>query len=233
MEASETDETLPAFVAAQVRAVAGDVRQREAPLTTWLVVLLTLLFAQQVVAAQLAGVRIQDVAGHLFVEHTAAAWLLSFFLHRNLLHFGTNVALILLLGRVVEATVAEREFLLLVVAAAVASVLGGIAFTATFTPRPVAVYGASGLGFALATYSLALPLGSATPLRSTYRPEHLFETLSPAEELALLVGAAAALHVAVDLVTGPYLTMHWVNGGHAVGALVGLLFGLALRERSS
>lgn len=227
MDATESERPPERFLLRLLRAVAADLRARDSPVTTAVVGLVALLFAQQAAAAVLSGVAVQTVAGHLFLEDARRAWLLSFFLHRNLLHFGTNVVLIWFLGRVVEGTVSRRAYALFVVSAATASVVGGYLFTTTFTDGPIAVYGASGLGFALATYALVLPLQTGAPPRVAYRLEHLLGALSPAEELAVLIGGTAVLHVLLDVATGPFFTAHWINGGHAVGAAAGVLAGLA------
>lgn len=221
---------MTAFVVDAARSLGADLRDRSAPITTAITLLLIVLFGQQVAAALVAGVSIEAIASHLFLEYTTWAWLLSVFLHRNLVHFGTNVALIWLLGRVVEQSFGRHSYLPFVVLAAAASVVGGLLFTAAFTSAPVAVYGASGVGFALATYALSLPLASATSVRAAYRFEHLFGALTPAEELAFVVGLSAALTVLFDLLTGPYWTVHWANGGHTAGAVVGCLAG-ATRAR--
>lgn len=225
MERPAPDDSLPGFLLEQGRALVADLQSREAPVTTWLLVLVALVFGQQAAVAWRTGASIEAVASHLFVEYTAWAWLLSAFLHRSVLHVLANVAIVLVLGRVVEDRIARSEYLVLLVVAGVASTVGGVLFTAPFVDVPVAVYGASGLGYALATVSLWLPAASAGSLRAAYRPAHLLDSLEPAEELAVLVGVAAVLHVALDVATGPYRTAQWVNGGHAVGALVGLLAG--------
>lgn len=226
MDATEASRSPWRFAAHVVRAVVADLRSRQAPVTTVLVGVLTAVFAWQVATGALAGVDAEAVAGYLFVEYPRRAWLLSFFLHRNVVHFGSNAVLLWFLGRVVEPTISERAFLAFVVVAAATSVVGGYLFTATLTDVPVAVYGASGLGFGLATYALLLPLQTAPRPLSSREPTRLLDPLTPAEELAVLVGLAATIQVLLDLATGPFFTAYWANGGHTVGAAAGLGAGL-------
>lgn len=230
MSGTESGRSLSAFVLHAVHSLGADLRARDAPITTVLAILLLVVFLEQAAAALLAGVSIEAIASHLFLEYTTWAWLLSFFLHRNLVHFATNVALIWLLGRVLEASFPRWAYVAFVGLTAVASTLGGLLFTASFTSDPVAVYGASGLGFALATYALSIPLATADSVRAAYRLEHLFGALTPAEELAFLIGLSAVLTVLIDLLTGPFWTVYWANGGHTAGAAVGCLAG-AIRAR--
>lgn len=225
MERPAADDGFGDFARRRAAAIAADLRSRESPATLGLLALVAVVFAQQVVVARSHGVPIEAVVGHVFLERTRAAWLLSTLLHRSVPHVAANVAMLALLGRVVEDVTPTPHYLGVLLAAAVVSTLGGVLFTATFTDGPVAVYGASGLGYALATHSLWLPAVAAGSVRAGYRVEHLLEELRPAEELVVLVGAAAVLHVALDVVTGPFLTAEWLNGGHAGGALVGLVAG--------
>lgn len=216
-----------ATVATRLWLVGADLFDRRSPVATWLVCLLLIVFAAQTVVGRLAGGSAATVAGGLFLEYEVWAWSLSVLLHRNLLHLGANVGLLWLLGRVIEPIVGRRRFLALLAALAVGSVLGGFLFTAALVDRPVAVYGASGLAFGLATFTVWLPATNtdAGGVRSTICVWRRFDGCSPAEKLAVLVGLAAIATVLVDVVTGPAFTAYWINGGHAGGAAVGLVAG--------
>lgn len=307
MALPKPDESPPGFLWRWFRSVGADVRDRRAPVTTGFVGFVAVIFLEQVAAAHLAGVAVADVADYLFAEYSVWAWVLSAFVHRGVLHFGTNVLLLVLLGRVVEDAIGRRSaaaeagsrrdratveagrardraatesgtwrdraavegvdgvrdssaremgssflsgawlsYLWLLLVAAAGSTAGGALLVAAFTDRPFAVYGASGVGYALATYSLWLPAlassgatatgaptvpriaradGSLASLRERYRLEHLLDGLRPGEEFAMLVGVAAVANVCFDVLTGPYMTAYWINGGHAAGAVVGIVVG--------
>lgn len=211
--------------ATTLRGLLSDLRQREAPITQWVLLAICLVVLGQTVAAVYLHASILGVTSYFFLEYPIPAWSLSFFLHRDVLHFLANIALIGLIGRVVEQDFSSRAYLWFLAGSAILSGIGGYAFRAAFTSGPVAAYGASGFGFALATYSLALPFRGGHGIQQSLSPESLLANTSPAERFVFLLGISAVLKVLLNLLTGPFFTVDWTNGAHLVGALVGITVG--------
>lgn len=206
-------------------ALVAELRDAHAPITTWLVGVTAVAFAGQVALAFDTGVSVRLVTGALFLEYPEATWVLSPVLHRDASHFAVNAALLALLGTVVEREFAPSRYLGFLLAAAAVSSALAFAVQAPFTDKHVAAYGASGLVFALATYSLRY-----TRLRLPRSLDGVADVLlgapTPATRLAAVVGVSAVLLVVVDLLSAPYFAPNWVNGAHLGGALVGLLGGV-------
>ncbi|MEA5388870.1 hypothetical protein VB773_04560 [Haloarculaceae archaeon H-GB2-1] len=132
-----------------------------------------------------------------------------------------NLLLIAFLGRLAEPNFSTRSYAAFFVGVAITSVSGGFLAIALFDRGPVVAYGASGLGFALAGYSLQYLRGIDRPVLRGGATS----SLSSAEWLAVIVGLAAVFTVALDVGTGPFFDAYWLNGAHAVGLVVGLLVG--------
>lgn len=206
-----------------LRGLGSDLRNRESPITLKIVLAISLVFLAQEVAAVLLGTSILGVTSYFFLEYPVPAWLLSFFLHKGVKHFFANIALIGFVGRVVEPEFSRRLYLLFIVGSAVLSEAGAFLLKAPFTSKPVAAYGASGFGFALATYSLSFPYRDREGPLVALKPRFLLSNTTPAERIAFLLGVSALLTVVLDLASGPYFTTEWVNGAHLVGVLLGLI----------
>lgn len=211
--------------ATTLRGLPSDLRKREAPITQWVLLAICLVVLGQTLAAVYLHTSILGVTSYFFLEYPIPAWSLSFFLHRDVLHFLANIALIGLIGRVVEQDFPSRTYLWFLVVSAILSGIGGYAFRAAFTSDPVAAYGASGFGFTLATYSLSFPFRGGYGIRQSLNPENLLANTSPAERFVFLLGISAVLKVLLNLLTGPYFTVNWTNGAHLVGALIGIIVG--------
>lgn len=207
------------------RAAVGeflvDLRDRESPLTALVVATVVLVFAVQTLTAARAGAPVGVVTAVVFHERPALAWLLSPFLHRDLAHLVANVVVVALVGRVVEPAFAPRDYVAFLLAAAVLAGLGGYLSKAAFTGAPVTAYGASGVAYAVAGYALRFPFAGTSVGVDALAPDRLLATTTPAERVAAVFGVAAVATVAVDVVTGPYLALDWLNGAHLVGLAVG------------
>lgn len=204
------------------RDLRADLQNRDSPITQRMVLAICVVFLAQEIAAVYFGASILGVTSYVFLHYPVPAWLLTFFLHRGAMHFLANVALIGVVGRVVEPEFSERRYLAFLVDPAVLSALGAYLAKAPFTAKPVAAYGASGFGYALAAYSLRFPSRHDDALLDVVTFGTNPVEIPLAERIAFLLGVAAVLTVALDLLTGPYLTAEWVNGAHLVGVIVGV-----------
>lgn len=222
---SEEPSRLPDFQLSftTLRELSTDLQNRHSPITSYVVFAICFVFLTQELAAVYFGASILGVTSYFFLHYPVPAWLLTFFLHKGVMHFLANVALIGFVGRVVEPTFSKREYLLFLVGTIVLSALGAYAFKAPFTTKPVAAYGASGFGYALAAYSLRLPYRHGDGLLDMWKLRNPSLGTPLADRLACLLGVSAILAVALDLFTGPYMTAEWVNGAHLVGVVVGVI----------
>lgn len=216
-----------------LRGITSDLRDRHSPVTHKIVLAICLVFFVQELAAAYLGASILGVTSYFFLHYPVPAWLLTFFLHKGVMHFLANVAIIGFLGRVVESTFSKRKYVLFLVGTMVLSAIGAYAVKAPFTTKPVAAYGASGFGYALAAYSLRFPFRHGDALLDVVAfGANPIET-PPAERIAFSIGVGAVVMVALDLLTGPYLTGEWVNGAHLVGVILGLFVGFHLTKVTS
>ncbi|MFB6184554.1 MAG: rhomboid family intramembrane serine protease [Haloarculaceae archaeon] len=191
-------------------AASRQLRAAQSPVTIWLVGTILVVFGAQVATSVTTGVPVGVATTHLFYVRPGLAWVLSPLLHRGPMHAATNALLIGYLGRLVEGHFGTRAYAAFLVAATVGSVTGGYLAIVAFRSGPVAAYGASGIGFALAGYSLQYP----------FRTDP-----TPAEWLAAIVGVSAVATVVVDVATGPFFGPLWINGAHAVGLALGVIAG--------
>jgi membrane associated rhomboid family serine protease len=129
-------------------------------------------------------------------------------LHRDALHLGANVLMLVVLAPV-ESRLSRRGFLAFVLVTAYVSVLCGALWSLTFTEKEfVAFYGISGTVFAMAGYGLA----------ATVRDYRAGEELTAP---LVYMGVAVVGAVVLDLwgvVSGGSLAL---NMGHVSGVVVG------------
>ncbi len=225
MSSEQSKTPFSKFYPTTVRQYTEDLRNRHSPITNKVILAICLVFLAQELAAVYFGASIPGVTFYFFLHYPVPAWLLTFFLHQGVMHFLTNVALIGFVGRVVEPTFSKRGYLLFLVGTMVLSALGAYAVKAPFTAKPVAAYGASGFGYALAAYSLRFPLRHGDALLDVLAFGINPVETPPAERIAFLFGVSAVAMVVLDVLTGPYLTAEWVNGAHLVGVGVGVAVG--------
>jgi membrane associated rhomboid family serine protease len=209
------------YVLDHARRVWRELAASRSPLTDLNCALIAVVFAIQMLEATRVGTSVRTLTNYLFYVRPAMAWPLAYFLHGGVAHVSGNLLLIFFLGRVTEARSSALRYVSFVVGAATASVLGGVLAIALFDDGPVVAYGASGLGFALAGYSLQYLRYVEVPPQFDGRPS----PLSSAEWLAVVVGVAAVFTVAVDVATGPFFDPFWLNGAHAVGLAFGVVVG--------
>ncbi|MDG5778808.1 rhomboid family intramembrane serine protease [Haloarculaceae archaeon H-GB1-1] len=209
------------YVIGHARRVWRDLAMARSPVTLLTCGVLVVVFAVQLLEAMRLGTTVQSLTGYLFYARPRFAWPLAFFLHRDAAHVGGNLLLIAFLGRLAEPNFSTRSYAAFFVGVAITSVSGGFLAIALFDRGPVVAYGASGLGFALAGYSLQYLRGIDRPVLRGGATS----SLSSAEWLAVIVGLAAVFTVALDVGTGPFFDAYWLNGAHAVGLVVGLLVG--------
>lgn len=181
------------------------------------VALTSTVFLLQAVAAWVTGApSIRALTALLYLEGGDAVLLLSPFLHRGAPHFLSNVLVLLVLAP------QERHFspggYWVFLLGGLALALGvGYAVLSTYSPASnVAVYGISGLGYALAGFALTRAAGNP-------------EGRSELDLIAAVIGVSSVLTVAVDLLTNLPGAPAAVNGGHLTGLVFGLLVGALWR----
>lgn len=153
----------------------------------------------------------QVFATGLFGVLPVAAWPLAPVLHKGFLHFASSLFGVFLLGVAVEQTMSRWRYVAFLVVSAYLSTAAGVLVMWVFADGRLAFYGSSGIIFALAGYTVATLPWVGRRLREF-------------EKMAVVLGLISMLTVLVDPLTGPYFTVHWVNGGHLGGIVVGLLF---------
>ncbi|GAA0211721.1 rhomboid family intramembrane serine protease [Halobaculum roseum] len=186
--------------------------------TTLTVVALTsTVFLLQVVAAWATGApSVRALTALLYLEGGDAVFLLSPFLHRGVPHFLTNVLVLLVLAPQ-ERHFSPGGYWLFLVAGATLALGVGYAVLLAYSPASnVAVYGISGLGYALGGFALTRAVGRT-------------DDLSELDLLAAVIGGSSVLTVAVDLLTNLPGAPAAVNGGHLSGLVFGLLVGALWR----
>ncbi len=186
---------------------------RRAPVTYAVIGFVVGIFAFEVVFTLTRGLAgIQVFATGLFGVAPYLAWPLSPFLHRGVLHLGSSLAGLWLLGLPVEEHWRRWRYVAFLLASGYIATTVGVVTMAPFTGKNIAFYGSSGMIFALGGFAVV------------FFPRW-FGEVETSEWLATLVGAVAVVTVAVDPLTGPYLTPDWVNGGHLGGLVVGMVVG--------
>lgn len=197
-----------------LRNAINQYRTADAPVTMTVIWVVTAVFAAEVALTVLFDVRsIRVFATGSFKLYPEIAWLFAPILHAGIRHLLANIGGLLVFGIPLEQHFRNRGFGLFILATAYLSTVGGWLAQAVLTTTQVAVYGISGTVFALAGYAL-IYFGRAT------------DRIPAFEWVAMLFGFAAAVTVAYDPFTGPYLHPGWINGGHTTGLVIGLLAGV-------
>lgn len=181
--------------------------------TQFLIAFSTGLFgAGQFFALSSGGLRIQIYNIGLFVAEPELAWLLAIFLHSGFAHFVPNMLLLALYGPFFDPNFSRGYYAVVFVLTAVATIGGGAFLAMQFTDRPVAYYGISGFGFAMATF-----VG--------YQHLWSYSSASPIERFLVLVGGAAILTPVFEVVSW-LLFGTTINGGHLIGAILGVVYAI-------
>jgi membrane associated rhomboid family serine protease len=111
--------------------------------------------AEILVRLALGAPTVRVAMAYSFLNHPEVAWPLAPVLHRDALHLGANVLMLVVLAPV-ESRMSRRGFLAFVAVTAYVSVLCGALWSLTFTQKEfVAFYGISGTVFAMAGCGLA------------------------------------------------------------------------------
>lgn len=192
----------------------------QAPVTYAIIGFVVGIYAVEVVftlTRGLAGTRV--FATGLFGVAPYVAWPLSPFLHRGILHFGSSLVGLWLLGVPIEQHWGRWRYAAFLLASGYVATAVGVATMVPFTAKNVAFYGSSGMIFALGGFAVV------------FFPRW-FGEVQKNEWLATLVGTVAVVTVVVDPLTGPYLTAEWINGGHLGGLTIGVVVGLWRRNTS-
>lgn len=155
---------------------------------------------------------LEVVAKGIFGVAPSAGWILSPFLHNSIPHFIVNIAGLILVGVPLEKHWSKKRYAVFLIAAGYMATVGGGVFLAIFTDQQIASYGVSGVVYALAGFGLIhLP-----------RRHWPFDSL---QWIVVLFGVSAMLSVVVDPFIGPYFEPNWINGGHLVGFVIGVVAG--------
>jgi membrane associated rhomboid family serine protease len=194
-------------------AMLQELPEEDAPVTYWLIGIITGVFIIEIGMTRLYGLpRIQVFSTGLFGVYPTIAWTVSPILHRDPLHWFASVVGLVFLGAAVERHWARRRYLGFLLIAGYGATAAGVVSMRLFTDSQLAYYGTSGIVFALAGFALVhLPWS------------HL--RVTKVEWFGALVGGVALLQVIFDPFTGPYLHPGWINGGHLAGFVIGALAG--------
>jgi membrane associated rhomboid family serine protease len=178
--------------------------------TQLLVVTVLLVYnAEIVVRLALGAPTVRLAMDYSFLNYPKVAWPLAPVLHRDALHLGANVLMLVVLAPV-EARMTRRQFLVLVAVSAYVSVLCGALWLLTFTEKGfVAFYGISGTVFAMAGYGLVASVGD-------YRAGE--EVSVPLAFMGVVVIVAVVLDVWGAVTGGPLA----LNMGHTTGIALGV-----------
>jgi membrane associated rhomboid family serine protease len=174
-----------------------------------------LLFAAElVVLSALGAASVRSLLAYLFLLVPEVMWPLAPFLHRDLVHLGSNFAMLVALAPV-EARVPRRQFVAFLLVSAYVSTLLGAAWSLHFSARDfVAFYGVSGVVFAMAGYGLVASLHDR---RRGVEPHPVLLAVGLA-----LVGAVG-FEIFRFLLAGPL----GLNMSHVSGAVAGVVVGWA------
>lgn len=167
-------------------------------------------FLVSLISALLEPGYLRGVTAWIFHEFPLLAWVLSPFLHKGILHFTANIALLTLFGKYVESHTNTRYFILWFIVVTLVSkpVHAWIALQMSTKPN-VAVYGISDFVFSLAFYS-AIRL-----YYSKHKNEFEYVAWMIGIFAVLMVGSNAAFAISQGSVDP-------VNPGHFVGGLSGI-----------
>ena len=184
-----------------------------------IIALTSAVFLLQAVATWVTGApSIRALTAFLFLEGGDAVFLLSPFLHQGAVHFVSNVLVLLVLAPQERHFSPGGYWIFLLAGAALALGVGYAVLLAYSPASNVAVYGISGLGYALGGFALARAVGDPAGC-------------SELDLIAAVIGGSSVLTVAVNVLTNLPGAPAAVNGGHLSGLVFGLLVG-ALWRRS-
>lgn len=179
--------------------------------TQSLIVTVLLVYNAEIVVRLLLDAPTVRVAmAYSFLNHPEVAWPLAPVLHRDALHLGANVLMLIVLAPV-ESRMSRRGFLVFVGVTAYISVLCGALWAQAFTSEEfVAFYGISGTVFAMAGYGLVASVRD-------YRAGA--ELTAPLVYVGVAVVGAVGLDLWALVTVGPL----GLNMGHLSGVVAGIL----------
>lgn len=183
--------------------------EEDAPVTYSLIGVITGIFIIEIGMTRFYGLpQIRVFSTGLFGVYPTVAWIAAPLLHRGLLHWIASVVGLVFLGAAVERHWPRWRYIGFLLVAGYSATAAGAVVMRAFTDSQLAFYGTSGIVFALAGFALVhLPWS------------HL--RVTRVEWFAAFIGVVALLQVIVDPLTGPYFDPYWINGGHAVGFVIG------------
>ena len=202
-------------IAASLREAKDQYLAADAPIILTLIWVVTAVFAVEVALSVLFGTRsIRVLATGSFKLHPELAWLVAPFLHAGIGHLIVNIGGLAVVGIPLEQYFSKRRFGIFIVVTAYLSTFTGGLTQAVFTTDQVAMYGISGVVYAMGGFGL-VHFGSSN------------DSLPSFEWVALMFSLGAGVIVAFDPFTGPYFHPDWINGGHTSGFLIGVIAGMA------
>lgn len=193
--------------------VIRELPEENAPVTYWLVSIITAVFLIEVGLTVLYGLsQIRVFATGLFGVYPGVAWTVSPFLHRGPLHWIASIVGLVFLGSAIERHWPQWRYIGFLLVAGYGATAAGAVLMLAFSEGQIAFYGTSGIVFAMAGFAIVhLPWS---------HPQ-----VTKVEWFAAFVGVVALLQVLVDPLTGPYFDPYWINGGHMAGFVIGLVAG--------
>ncbi|QSW98177.1 rhomboid family intramembrane serine protease [Haloterrigena alkaliphila] len=215
------------------KAIPGQVRDRDAPVTAILILITITVFILQsvlylyitesfpigilVILTQRSA--LTGLTAYLFVDFPWIAWPLAEFLHKGVGHFVANIALLALFGKIIESRFQTRYYILWFVGVAIIVKPIDALITLSTSPKPnVAVYGISDFVYSLGIYTVM----------TVYSSEHGDEI----EYLGMLVGVAAIIQILVQATTAVHhMSIQPLNTAHLFGGLLGIVvFGIVRKH---
>jgi len=188
--------------------------QANSTITYALMTVVAAVFLVEVVLTAVLGLQsVQVFATGLFGVYPWIAWPFSPILHRGILHFAATLIGLTIVGIPVERYWGWRRYTAFLLVTGYVTVVLGVGFMAVFSNKQLALYGMSGVVYALAGFSF------------TYLP-YRGKDLELIEWFAVFIGVVALVDVLVDPFTGPYFAPKWINGGHTSGFIIGAAIGL-------
>jgi membrane associated rhomboid family serine protease len=202
-----------------LKTVIREYREAEAPITYGLTGLVVGVFLVEVLMTHLWSLRnIGVFATGIFGVHPSIAWTSAPLLHKDILHFAATLWGLLVFGVPLEKHWHKGRFIAFLVLTGYLTIAAGALVLMMFSNRQVAVYGTSGIIYALAGFALTHVL----------RPHR---HISVTESTAVGFGVFALIEVLLDPFTPPYLAPGWINGGHTLGLVIGIAAGWFEIER--
>lgn len=219
MPAVQEGESFLPWVKRLMSTLVDEVRETEAPATHKILLLIAFTFVFQLAIAIIGGGNVRGATAWLFLNFPIPAWSLSFFFHQGFRHLIANIAIIGILGMIVEPRFSETKFWIFALTTGYLSTVTNGLMTAFWSSQPVSSYGASGFGFALAAYALF-------NLRFDQKSPFFLTTVedSRLQEIGGIISIAAFVSTLTDPLTGVPFTANWINFAH----LSGFSFGLAV-----